>query len=52
MPRDQEGTRIKGGPVSDLKVGNHYGRYSIEVQVQSLFQDQTEVWIRIVNGID
>ena len=24
----------------------------IEVQVQSLFQDQTESWIRIVNGID
>ena len=60
MPRDQEGTRIKGwiqsnvrfGPVSDIKVCNHYGRYSIEVQVQSLFQDQTISWIRIVNGID
>ena len=34
------------------KVCNHYGRYSIEVQVQSLFQDQTVSWIRIVNGID
>ena len=38
MPRDQEGTRIKGwiqsnvrfGPVSDIKVCNHYGRYSID----------------------
>ena len=28
------------------------GHYSIEVQVQSLFQDQTVSWIRIVNGID
>ena len=43
MPRDQEGTRVKGwihsnvrfGPVSDIKVCNHYGRYSIEVQYQS-----------------
>ena len=35
-----------------MKVCNHYGRCSIEVQVQSLFKDQTESWIRIVNGID
>ena len=27
-------------------------RYSIEVQVQSLFKDQNESWIRIVNGSD
>ena len=60
MPRDQEGTRIQRwsqnnlrfGPVSDMKVCNHYGKYSIEVQVQSLFQDQTVTWIRIVNVID
>ena len=60
MPRDQEGTRITGwnqsnvrfGPVSDIKVCYHNGRYSVEVQVQSLFQDQTVSWIRIVNGID
>ena len=57
MPRDQEGTRIKVwiessvrcGPVSDIKVCNHNERYSIEVQVQSLLQDQTVPWIRIVN---
>ena len=35
-----------------MKVCNHNGGYSIEVQVQSLFQDQTVSWIRIVNGID
>ena len=29
-----------------------HGRYSIEVQVQSLFKDQTESWIIIVNGVD
>ena len=57
MPRDQEGTCIKGwvqstvrfGPVSDIKVCNQYGRYS---NVQSLFQDQTVSWIRILNVID
>ena len=60
LPRDQKGTRIKGwiqsrlrfGPVSHIKVWNQHGRYSIEVQVQSLFQDQTLSWIRIVNGKD
>ena len=40
------------GPVSDKKVCNKNGRHSIEVQVQSLFKDQTESWITIVNGID
>ena len=56
----KKGTKIKGwiesdarhGPVSDIKVSNKHGRYSIEVQVQSLLKDQTESWIRIVNGID
>ena len=43
---------VSYGPVSDIKVCNKHGRYSIEVQVQSLFKDQTESWIRIVNGID
>ena len=60
MPRDQEGTRILGwilssvrfGLVSDIKVCKHNGRYSIEVYIKSLFQDQTVSWIRIVNGID
>ena len=33
----------------DIKVCNQYGRYSIEIQVQFLFKDQTESWIRIVN---
>ena len=43
---------LRFGPVSDIKVCNKYGRYSIEVQVQSLFKDQTESWIRIVNSVD
>ena len=60
MPRDQEGTRIRGwipsnvrlGQVSDIKVCKTLGRYSVEAQVPSLFEDQTTSWIRIVNGID
>ena len=39
-------------PRLDIKVCNHNGRYSNEVQAQSLFQDQTVSWIRIANGID
>ena len=45
-------SNVRFGPVSDIKVCNQHGRYSIEVQVQSLFQDQTVSWIRIVKGID
>ena len=60
MSRDQEGTRIKGWiqsnvrfvTVSDIEVCNHNGRYSIEVQVQSLFKEQTEFWIHMVNKGD
>ena len=60
MPRDQEGTRIRGwipsnvrlGPVSDIKVCKTLGRYSVEAQVPSLFEDQTTSWIRIVSGVE
>ena len=43
---------MRFGPVLDIKKFNKHGRDSIEVQVQSLFRDQTESWIRIVNGTD
>ena len=52
MPRDQEGTCIKRWIQSNVRCGNHYGRCSMEVQVQSLCQDQSVSWIRIANGID
>ena len=60
LPRDQKRTKIKGwiqssvrfGPVSDMKVCDKYGKLSVEVQVQSLFRNQIESWIRIVNGVD
>ena len=58
MPRDEEGTRVRGrirkntrfGQVLNIKVCNHDDRYSIEVQVPSSFNDQTASWVRIVNG--
>ena len=43
-------TRI--GPVLDIKVCHHEDQYTIEVLVQSLFQDRTASWVRIVNGVD
>ena len=43
-------TRI--GPVLDIKVCHHEDQYTIEVRVQSLFQDRTASWVRIVNGVD
>ena len=39
-------------PVLDMKICRHEDRYSIEVLVESLFQDGTASWIRIVSGID
>ena len=60
MLRNEEGTRIRGwivknmriGPVLNIKVCNHDERHSIEVQVPSLFQDNTVSRVSIVNGFD
>ena len=43
-------TRV--GPVLNIKVCYHDDRYSIEVQIPSLFQDSTVSSVRIVNGDD
>ena len=56
MPRNQKGTRIRGrilkntriGPVLNRKVCYHDDRYSIEVQIPPLFQDNTVSWVRIL----
>ena len=60
MPRHEKGTRVRGwilkntriGPVLHMKVCCRYEQYSVEVQVPSLFQDDTVSWIRLVNGVD
>ena len=60
LPRNEKKTRAKGwirkkrriGPVLDTKVCRHEDRYSVEVLIESLFQDRTASWVRIVSGID
>ena len=41
----------KIGPVLNIHVCHHEDRYSIDIQVRSLFQDRTASWVRIVNGV-
>ena len=58
--RDEKGTCEKGriesnarfGPISDINVCKTHGRYSVEVRVPSLFEDQTTSWIKIVSGVE
>ena len=57
---EKKKTRVQGwflknariGPLMDIKVCRHDDRYSIEVLVQSLFQDRTASWVKIINGVD
>ena len=60
LPRNEKASRARGwilgntkiGPVLDVKVCFHQGRYGIEVMIESLFRDGTASWVRIVNGIN
>ena len=60
MLRNETETRVRRwirkdtrlGPVLNIKVCYHDDRYSIEVQIPSLFEDNTASWVRIVNGVD
>ena len=60
MPRNEKMTRARGWilkntvsvPVLGAKVCHRGDRYSIEVLVESLFQDRTASWIRIVKVVD
>ena len=60
MPGNEKKTRAKGwilkntriGPVLNKKVCYHHDRYSIEVQIPSLFEYNTFSWVRIVNCVD
>ena len=38
--------------LSRTKVCKKHGKYSVEVKVPSLFEDQTTSWIKIVNGVE
>ena len=60
LPRDQETSRARGwirgntkiGPVLDVKVYRHQGRYGVEIKTESLFRDRTCSSVRVVNGIN
>ena len=42
----------KIGPVLDVKVRYHQGRYGVEIMIESSLRDRTVSWVRIVNGIN
>ena len=42
----------KIGPVLDVAVSYHQGRYGVQIMINSLFGDGTRSWVRIVNGIN
>ena len=60
LPRSDPRTRARGwirrntkiGPVLNIHVCHHEDRYSVEIQVRSLFPDRTASWVRIVNGVE
>ena len=60
LPRIEKVTRVRGwirsktriGPVLNMKVCHRDEQYSVEVQVPSLFPENTVSWVRIVNGVD
>ena len=60
LPRSDQSSQVKGwisgntkiGPVLDVMVCYHQGRYGVENKIESLFRDKTCSWVRIVNGIN
>ena len=60
LPGSEEASRVrewirgntKIGPVLDVKVCYHQGRYGVDIMIESLFRDRTVSWVRIVNGIN
>ena len=51
-PRGWIRSNTKIGPVLDVKLHPHEGRYCIDIMTESLFRDQTVSWVRIVNDIN
>ena len=60
LPRSEEASRARGwirgntmiGPVLDVKVHFHQGRYGVDIMIESLSRDRTVSWVRVVNGIN
>ena len=51
-PRGWIRSNPKVGPVLDVKLCPHEGRYCIDIMIDSLFTDRTVSWVRIVNDIN
>ena len=45
-------SNTKVGPVLDVKLYPHQGRYCIDIMIESLSRDRTVSWVRIVSGIN
>ena len=60
LPRSEDTSRVRGwirgntkiGPVLDVKVCHHQGRYGVEIVIESLFRVRTVSSLRIVNGME
>ena len=50
-PRGWIRSNTKMGPVLDAKIYPHEGRSCVNIVMESLFEDQTVSWVRIVNGV-
>ena len=56
--RSDQSSQVKGwirgntriGPLLDVMVCYHQGRYGVEIKIESPFGDKTCSWVRIVNG--
>ena len=51
-PKEWTRSNTQIGPVLDVKLYPHEGRYCIDIMIESLLKDQTVSWVRIVNGIN
>ena len=51
-PRGWIRSNTKIGPVLDVKLYPHEGRYCVDFMVESLFKDRTVSLVRIMNGIN
>ena len=59
-PRSEETSRVKEwirentkiGPILEVMVCYHQGRYGVEIKIESLFRGRTCSWVRVVNGIN
>ena len=51
-PRGWIRSNTKIGPVLDVKIYPHEGRYCIDIMIESFSKDRTVSWVRIVNGIN